>query len=73
MITISEAIMKMIAESGGTQHDIGHFLKVWAYARTIGKLEGLDEREQQTLEFTAIVHDIACPGLRKEYGNAPCL
>lgn len=46
-------------------------MKVWAYAGTIGRLEGLDERQQQTLEFAAIVHDIACPNLRKEYGNAP--
>ena len=46
-------------------------MKVWAYAKTIGELEGLDARTQQTLEFSAIVHDIACPDLRKEYGNAP--
>ncbi len=71
MISISEAIVKMISDCGGSQHDICHFMKVWAYAKTIGELEGLDKGTQQTLEFTAIVHDIACPGLRKEYGNAP--
>ena len=71
MISISEAIVKMISGCAGSQHDICHFMKVWAYARTIGELEGLDPRTQQTLEFSAIVHDIACPDLRKEYGNAP--
>ncbi len=71
MISISEAIVKMISDCGGSQHDICHFMKVWAYARTIGELEGLDTRTQQTLEFSAIVHDIACPDLREEYGNAP--
>ena len=71
MISVSEAIVKMIYDCGGSQHDICHFMKVWAYAKTIGELEGLDARTQQTLEFSAIVHDIACPDLRKEYGNAP--
>ena len=67
---ISEAAAKMIARCAGSQHDIGHFLKVWAYARTIGEQEGLDERTLRTLEFAAIVHDIACPDLRKRYGSS---
>ena len=71
MITINEAIMKMIDESNGSQHDICHFLKVWAYAKNIGEQEGLNAQTQQTLEFAAIVHDIACPSLRKEYGHSP--
>ncbi len=71
MITISEAIDKMLVECAGNQYDIGHFLKVWAYAKTIGELEKLDEKMQQTLEFAAVVHDIACPTLRKEHGSAP--
>ncbi|MDO4193271.1 MAG: HD domain-containing protein [Erysipelotrichaceae bacterium] len=71
MITVSEAIIKMIGNSEGSQYDICHFLKVWAYAKNIGEQEGLDERTQQTLEFAAIVHDIACPSLRREYGNSP--
>ncbi|MCR5447894.1 MAG: HD domain-containing protein [Solobacterium sp.] len=71
MITVSEAIIKMIGNSEGSQYDICHFLKVWAYAKNIGEQEGLDELTQQTLEFAAIVHDIACPSLRREYGNSP--
>ena len=71
MITVSEAIVKMISGCGGSRHDICHFLKVWAYARTIDEREGLDARTQQILEFAAIVHDIACPGLRAEHGCAP--
>ena len=71
MITISEAITKMLVRCEGNQYDIGHFMKVWAYAKTIGEMEGLDETTQRTLELTAIVHDIACPMLRKQYGNAP--
>ncbi len=71
MITVSEAIEKMISDGCGSRHDTDHFIKVWAFARTIGKLEGIGEKEQQTLEFAAVVHDIACPVLRKEYGSAP--
>ena len=71
MITVSEAIEKMIGYCKGNQYDICHFMKVWAYAKTIGELEHLDERTQKTLEYAAIVHDIACQDLRKQYGNAP--
>ena len=71
MMKVSEAITKMISLSEGNQHDICHFLKVWGFARTIGEAEGLDERTLMTLELAAVVHDIACPLLRKERGSAP--
>ncbi len=71
MITVSDAITKMIGFCEGSQHDIGHFLKVWAYAKTIGEQEKLDEKTLFTLELAAVVHDIACPMLRKEHGSAP--
>ncbi len=70
-MTISDAMKKMIEISNGSRHDIDHFIKVWAYARTIGELEGLDKDTQLTLEYAAIVHDIACPGLRAEFGSCP--
>ncbi len=66
---ISKAINKMIFLSDGNNHDINHFLKVWAYAKIIGEQEGLGEYEQQVLELAAIVHDIACPLCREKYGN----
>ena len=53
----------------GNLSDINHFLKVYAYARTLGELENLDGRTQETLEIAAIVHDIACPLCREKYGN----
>ena len=57
---VSSAIEKMI----------NHFLKVWAFAKTIGEQEGLDDQTQLTLELAAVVHDIACPLCRQKYGNA---
>ena len=69
MTSIAELTQKMIAYSQGNLHDIAHFLKVWAYARTIGELEGLDGETQFVLEAAALVHDIACPLCREKYGN----
>ena len=69
MTTIAELTQNMIAYSEGNLHDIAHFLKVWAYARTIGELEGLDGETQFILEAAALVHDIACPLCREKYGN----
>lgn len=47
-MVVSEAIEKMIAFYKGNIHDIDHFTKVWAYAKTIGELEGLDAHTQES-------------------------
>lgn len=67
---ISRILKAMIDYSEGSRHDINHFIKVWTYAKTIGELENLDQHTQDTLEIAAIVHDIACPSLRAEFGHA---
>ncbi len=46
-----------------------HMLKVYGYAKTIGELEGLDDRTQALLEAAAIVHDIGIPVSRRKYGS----
>ncbi|MBR2807053.1 MAG: HD domain-containing protein [Oscillospiraceae bacterium] len=68
-MTISEIMQKMVSFSEGNIHDIDHLIKVWAYARTIGVLEHLDEETQFILEAAAITHDIACPLCREKYGS----
>ena len=68
-MTISSLTEKMIRYCKGSLHDIEHFLKVWAYARTIGEREGLDSQTQEILEVAAILHDIACPLCREKYGS----
>ena len=68
-MTIAQILSKMIAASNGNIHDIDHLLRVWAYAHTIGELEGLDTETQYLLEVAAITHDIACPLCREKYGN----
>ena len=66
---VAATTQKMIAFYRGNIHDIDHLLRVWAYARTIGELEGLDAETQYLLEVAAITHDIACPLCREKYGN----
>lgn len=66
----TDILAKMIDFYHGNLHDINHFIKVHAFARLIGKMEGLDGRTQDILEIAAIVHDIACPLCREKYGNA---
>lgn len=66
---VAAATQKMIELYRGNLRDIDHFLKVWAMAKTIGELEGLDSHTQEVLELTAVVHDIACPLCREKYGN----
>ena len=40
-MTISSLTEQMIYYCKGSLHDIEHFLKVWAYARTIGECEAV--------------------------------
>ena len=47
---VSTAIQKMIEFYKGNRHDVNHFLKVWAMAKTIGELEGLDRHTQEVLD-----------------------
>lgn len=67
---IAAITKKMISFYSGNLHDICHFLKVYAYAKTIGELESLDSDTLLTLEISAIVHDIACPLCRERHGRA---
>ena len=60
-MTVSEVIKKMVAYSEGNLHDINHFMKVYAYAKTIAEGENLNPELQKLVEVTAVVHDIACP------------
>ena len=69
-MNISQIMEKMIAFSNGNLHDMNHLMCVWTYAKTIGELEGLDRKTQETLEIAAITHDIACPLCREKYGNS---
>ena len=61
-----EAMMEF---DGGNPLRIQHFLKVWGFARQIGKMEGLDPKTQEILETAAIVHDIGIRVSLEKYGD----
>lgn len=61
-----EAMMEV---DWGNPERIQHFLKVWGFARLIGKLEGLDADTQEILETAAIVHDIGIRSCMEKYGH----
>ena len=69
-MTVAEVVKKMVEYSKGDLHDINHFMKVYAYAKTIAEGENLSPEQQKLVEVTAVVHDIACPLCRKKYGSA---
>ena len=68
-MTVAEITGKMIGYSNGNRRNINHLLKVYAYAKTIGECERLDQDTQMVLEVAALVHDIACPLCREKYGS----
>ena len=69
MINTGDIAIKLIGSSEGDLHDIEHFMKVWAYAKTIGEKELTGEKERALLETAALLHDIACPLCRVKYGS----
>ena len=60
----------MIEYFAGDVRRINHFLKVYAFAKTIGELEELDESTQEILEIAAITHDIGIKNSEKKYNSS---
>lgn len=60
----------MIEYFAGDIKRINHFLKVYAFAKTIGELEKLDESTQEILEIAAITHDIGIKNSEKKYNSS---
>lgn len=52
----------------GQPDQIQHFVKVHAFARQIGLIEGLPEETQLILEAAALVHDIGIKPALEKYG-----
>lgn len=66
---IEKAIEEMIYYFGQDRKMINHTLKVFAFAQTIGKLEGLNKNKQLILELAAVFHDIGIKESRKKYNS----
>ncbi len=63
-------IKKAIDYFGNDTKRINHFMKVYSFAKTIGELEGLDIREQNILEVTAVLHDIGIKNAEEKYNSS---
>ncbi|MFV0343020.1 MAG: HD domain-containing protein [Anaerocolumna sp.] len=69
-MNISKVIFEMIDYYTDDIKRINHFLKVYAYAKTIGEMEALDERTQEILEVSAVVHDIGIKVSEEKYDSS---
>lgn len=66
---IDELFKETIKYFDGDIKRIQHFTKVHEFASLIGRLEGLSDTRQFTLEAAAIVHDIGIKNAEKKYGD----
>ena len=67
---LDKLTQKMIEYFSGDPKRIQHFIKVHSFAALIGRMEGLDEREQFTLEAAALVHDIGIKPAETLFGES---
>lgn len=67
---IGRLIQEMITYYEGDPKRIQHFLKVYAYAKTIGEQENLDESTQEILEVSAVMHDIGIKVSEEKYQSS---
>lgn len=63
-------IASMVEYFGSDKKRIHHFLKVYAFAKTIGEGENLDKDDMELLETAAIVHDIGIKPSEEKYGSS---
>jgi len=66
-IRTGSVINAMVSYFAGDARRINHFLKVYGFAKTIGELEGLDERTLRILEVAAVTHDIGIKNSEIKY------
>lgn len=65
---IDELFIETIKYFDGDVKRIQHLTKVHEFASLIGRLEGLTDARQFTLEAAAIVHDIGIKNAERKYG-----
>lgn len=66
---LEHLILEMIQYYTGDPRRIQHFIKVHDFARTIGKLESIDNQTLFVLETAAIVHDIGIKVCEEKYSS----
>ncbi len=66
---LNDVFLSMVKYDCGDSARIQHFVKVHAFAKLIGELEGLSGEELYILEIAAYVHDIGIRKSEELYGD----
>lgn len=72
MDEISSLIIKMTEFFSNDPKRIQHFIKVYTFARVIGRAEQLDINSMYCLDTAAVVHDIGIKPAEEKYGAGHC-
>ena len=67
---VANVIQAMIRYNEADPKRIQHALKVYAFAKNIGELEGLDENQLEILEIASVLHDIGIKNSEAKYGSS---
>lgn len=70
MSSIAALIDCMTAYYAKDQRRTAHFLKVYAYAKTIAHLEQVNDQTRLIIEAAAVVHDIGIKASEQKYGSS---
>ncbi len=66
---IEKIMKKAIEYDKGDPRRVHHLLKVHSFAKAIGTLENLSQKEMQILEIAAIMHDIGIHECERKYSS----
>lgn len=70
MKKITQIISAMVNYYNGDPRRVGHFMKVYSFAKTIGEAEQLDGKTQEILEIAAATHDIGIKISEQKYNSS---
>lgn len=66
---INAVLQEMILYFEDDVKRINHALKVYAFARLLGQMEGLSAQKQDVLELAAVLHDIGIHEAERKHGS----
>ena len=67
---VEQVMALMIKFFGRDARRIHHFLKVYGFAGTIARVEGLEGEVLQVIELAALTHDIGIKPSEEKYGSS---
>ena len=67
---MEQLLLEMIDYFQGDAKRVQHLIKVYEFARLIGREEGLEPERQEILEAAALVHDIGIHRAEQKFGSS---